>query len=162
MAAENPVRSRPHIPSSYGVPTSADGMLSWDWVMAQVQTARNYWVCTVTPDASPHAIPVWGVWLDGVFYHGGGANTRRGRNLDKNPHMVMHLESGDKVVIIEGRAEILTADNIDPALAQRLDAEYVKKYDMEHGLPVWRLNPAKAFAWHEYPTSVTRWVFEES
>ena len=53
----------------------------------------------------------------------------------------MHLESGDEVVIIEGTAEILTEDNIDMWLAERIDAEYQKKYDMKHGLPVWRLKP---------------------
>jgi hypothetical protein len=154
-------RTRPNIPTSYGIPQTEEGMVSWDWVMAQVEKPRNYWVATVTPDGKPHTIPVWGVWVDGVFYHGGGPDTRRGRNLTHNPHMVLHLESGDQVVIIEGRAEILTVETIDPDLASRIDAEYVKKYGMEHGLPVWRLKPHKVLAWHEYPTTVTRWVFED-
>ena len=160
MASNKPVRSRPFI-EGYGIPKSNRGMMSWDWVMEQVKTPRNYWVSTVTPDGQPHAIPVWGVWVDDVFYHGGGPRTRRGRNLDHNPHMVMHLESGDKVVIIEGTAEILTTDNIDPVLATRVDDAYLEKYDMRHGLPVWRLKPSKVFAWHEYPKTATRWEFEQ-
>lgn len=160
MTAAEPRRTRPQIPG-YGIPQTEEGMVTWDWVMERVQTPRNYWVSTVTPEGRPHAIPVWGVWLDGVFYHGGAPNTRRGRNLAANPYMVMHLESGDQVVIIEGRAEILTEGSIDPELAKRIDAEYVKKYNMEHGLPVWRLIPEKAFAWHEYPVTVTRWLFRD-
>ena len=116
---------------------------------------------TVTPDGLPHTVPVWGVWVDDIFYHGGGRRTRKGRNLDENPHMVMHLESGDEVVIIEGIAEILTEDNINPELAQRIDAEYHKKYDMKHGLSVWRLQYKKVFAWHHYPDDVTRWIFQD-
>ena len=160
MTTVKPTRSRPDIPEGYGIPKTSSGMKSWEWVMEQVTAPRNYWISTVTPDGKPHSIPVWGVWVDGVFYHGGGPETRRGRNLAANPHMTMHLESGDEVVIIEGQAEILTEDNIDPALAEQLDAAYLEKYDMKHGLPVWRLKPAKVFAWHHYPKDVTRWVFD--
>ncbi len=159
MTIGKPVRSRPFI-EGYGIPKSNSGMKSWDWVMEQVTAPRNYWISTVKPDSKPHDIPVWGVWVDDVFYHGGGPRTRRRRNLDQNPNVVMHLESGDKVVIIEGTAEILTKDNIDPDLAIRIDEAYLKKYDMKHGLPVWRLHPHKVFAWHEYPKTATRWVFE--
>jgi hypothetical protein len=144
----------------YGVPKGEDGLLTWDWVMARVTTPKNYWVSTVKPDGKPHAVPVWGVWLDGTFYHGGGDDTVKARNLRQNPHLVMHLESGSEVVIIEGVTEILTKDTIDPALARRIDDEYVKKYDMEHGLPVWRLKMEKVLAWGDYPTTVTRWLFE--
>ncbi|NJK80586.1 MAG: pyridoxamine 5'-phosphate oxidase [Chloroflexaceae bacterium] len=158
MMQNEAIRSRPHIPG-YGIPEGSEGMVTWEWVMEQVTAQRNYWICTVTPDNRPHATPVWGIWLDADFYHGGAAHTRRARNLATNPHMVMHLESGDTVVIIEGTAEYLTETTVDPQLAARLDAEYVKKYAMPHGLPVWRLRPTKAFAWHDYPTSVTRWVF---
>jgi hypothetical protein len=160
MSKQKSTRSRPHI-LGYRIPKNQKGMLSWDWVMAHVKAPRNYWVSTVTPDNLPHSVPVWGVWVDDVFYHGGGSRTRKGRNLAENPHMVMHLESGDEVVIMEGRAEILTEDNIDPSLAVRIDAEYQKKYDMKHGLPVWRLHLTKVFAWHQYPNDVTRWEFKD-
>ncbi|MBZ0297740.1 MAG: pyridoxamine 5'-phosphate oxidase family protein [Anaerolineae bacterium] len=154
------IRSRPDI-VGYGIPQSDKGMLTWDWVLERVASPQNYWVSTVTPDGHPHSIPVWGVWVDEIFYHGGGAHTRRGKNLAHNPYMVMHLESGSEVVIIEGESEILTEENIDPELAERIDAHYQQKYHMKHGLPVWRLIPHKAFAWQEYPTSVTRWIFKQ-
>ena len=160
MSSAKPERSRPHI-LGYGIPKSDRGMKSWKWVMEQVKTPRNYWISTVTPDNKPHSIPVWGVWVDDVFYHGGGPRTKRGRNIEANPNIVMHLESGDEVVIIEGTAEILTEETIDPELAVRIDAEYEKKYDMKHGLPVWRLKPSKVLAWHEYPKSATRFIFDD-
>lgn len=157
--SKKPTADRPHI-LGYGIPKSKKGIQSWEWVMEQVKRPRNYWISTVTPDNKPHTVPVWGVWVDDVFYHGGGPRTRRGKNLDQNPHMVMHLESGDEVVIIEGVAEILTEDTIDTQLAERIDDAYKAKYDMKHGLPVWRLKPTKAFSWHEYPKSATRWLFD--
>lgn len=161
MNDQEKARSRPEI-YGYGIPQTEEGMLTWDWVLERVVSPQNYWISTVTPEGRPHAIPVWGVWVNGSFYHGGGDKTRRGRNLAHNPYMVMHLESGSEVVIIEGKSEMLNESNIDPALAKRIDAHYQQKYGMEHGLPVWKLVPYKVFAWHEYPTSVTRWVFKQA
>jgi general stress protein 26 len=53
----------------------------------------------------PHATPVSGVWIEGGFYFGTGTGSRKARNLAKNQHLVVHLESGDEVVILEGVAE---------------------------------------------------------
>ncbi len=115
-----PKRSRPHIPD-YGIPESEEGMLPWRHVLERLPSPRNYWVSTTRPDRRPHATPVWGVWLDETLYFGGGPDTRRSRNLDANPHLVIHLESGDDVVIIEGVAEKLTEANADPELLKRID-----------------------------------------
>lgn len=155
-----PKASRPYIPG-YGIPNSKKGMLPWSHVVERMPKPRNYWVSTTQPDGRPHVVPVWGVWVDGTFYHGGGPNTRKARNLEKNPAMVVHLESGDDVVIIEGVAEKLTEENADPALLKRIDDAYEAKYNMRHGAPVWALRPRKAFAWTQYPTNCTRWIFEE-
>jgi Pyridoxamine 5'-phosphate oxidase len=155
-----PPRSRPQIPESYGIPKSSDGMLPWSHVVRRLREARNYWVATTRPDGRPHTVPVWGVWVGEVLYHGGGHDTRRARNLDVNPYLVIHLESGDQVVIIEGKALKLTEDNADPDLLRRVDDAYEAKYGMRHGTPVWALQPHRALAWTEYPTTATRWEFE--
>jgi hypothetical protein len=154
-----PKASRPYI-KGYGVPENEEGMLPWSYVSERISSSRNYWIGTIQPDGRPHAIPVWGVWVDETFYHGGGPETRKARNLAENPAMVMHLESGDQVVIIEGVAEKFTEENADPALLKRIDDAYEAKYGMRHGTPVWALRPHLAFAWTEYPKTVTRWRFE--
>jgi hypothetical protein len=156
MAQPLPRRSRPQIQKDYGVPEAEEGMLEWSFVEEQMAVARNFWVCTVRPDGRPHAMPVWGIWLDGVFYHGGGTETRRARNLARNPDVVVHLESGDHVVIMEGATEIIT----DPVVGARLDEHYIARYGMPHGLPLWALQPRVVFAWTDYPVTATRWVFE--
>lgn len=152
-------RQRPQVPVSYGVPTGEDGMLSWDWVMQRLRSARNYWVSTTRPDGRPHVVPVWGVVVDEVFYHGGGADTRKARNLDQNPAIAVHLESGDEVVILEGHVHKMTEANTDAALLKQIDDAYIAKYNTPHGTPVWALHPTKAIAWGEYPITVTRWTF---
>lgn len=152
-----PRRSRPQIEKSYGIPEEKEGMLPWEFVDAQMAAARNYWLATVRPDGRPHAMPVWGVWLEGVFYCSGGPTTRWNRNLAANPNLVVHLESGDNVVILEGQAQRVS----DPALVARIDAAYLAKYDTPHGEPMWALRPRLAFAWTDYPTTVTRFQFDQ-
>lgn len=134
-------------------------MLSWTLVVDRLTAARNYWIGTTRPDGRPHTVPTWGVRVDGVLYHGGAADTRRARNLDVNPHVCVHLESADQVVIVEGAVDKLTEHTADADLLCRIDDAYEAKYGMRHGTPVWALRPHRALAWTEYPTTATRWEF---
>ena len=58
-----PRRRRPPF-KGYGIPESEEGMLRWNWAAERLEQARNYWVSTSRPDGRPHAMPVWGIWLD--------------------------------------------------------------------------------------------------
>ena len=153
-------RSRPRTEESYGIPESDEGMLPWGFVVEAMGGDRNYWTSTTLPDGRPHARPVWGVWFDGTFHCGGGERTRWARNLAAGSEIVVHRESGDDVVIIEGTAEKLTEESADPELIERLDAAYEGKYDVRHGTPFWAIRPGKVLAWSDYPTDTTRQGFE--
>ena len=152
---------RPRLPESYGVPTSSEGMLSWSHVSERMSSPRNYWLSTTRPDGRPHAVPVWGVWLDEAFYFGTDRHSRKGRNLATNPGLVVHLESGDDVVILEGVAEEVA----DPSLLARIGDVYAAKYELSEGIPatavVYTLRPRVAHAWLEsnFVESATRWLF---
>ena len=108
-------------------------------------------------------MPMWGLWLDGRFYFGTDRGSRKARNLARNPATVVHLESGDEVVILEGAAEEVT----DAARRAALDAAYQAKYEMAMteapgNLSIWAVIPRVALAWRErdFPRSATRWVVE--
>jgi hypothetical protein len=152
----DPPTSRPHIPG-YGIPKSDSGTLPWAHVVARLEKTRNYWVATANTDGGPHVVPVWGVWVDGALCFGGGPDTRWSRNLAANPRVVVHLESGEDVVILEGTVDRIT-DSSDPRLVG-IDDAYEAKYDMRHGPPVWLLRPGTAFAWTSFPKDATRWRF---
>ncbi|HKV44561.1 MAG TPA: pyridoxamine 5'-phosphate oxidase family protein [bacterium] len=82
-----PRASRPHLPASYGI-ASHPGRISESArhrVMGLLTGARNHWVGTTCPDGSPHAVPVWGVWLAGIFYFATSRLFRKGRNLAEDP-----------------------------------------------------------------------------
>ena len=113
-----PTPSRPYAPG-YGIPSCPRGMLPWSFVEERMSAARDYWVATVLPTGRPHLTPVWGLWVEGIFYFGSEAQTRKARNLAANPNVAVHPESED-VVIVEGVAETLA--DPDPQLAKRVFA----------------------------------------
>ena len=131
-------------------------MLTWEWAVERLERARNYWVCTVSADGRPHAMPVWGLWVLHSFVFGTSPASQKGRNLVRDRRVVVHLESGDEAVILEGAVE--------PALSDErvLDA-YEEKYRMRPAMgDGWYvLRPERVYAWreHDYPTSATRFDF---
>jgi hypothetical protein len=160
-----PKRSRPKM-EQYGISKKPKGLMEWQQVDEQRNKARNYWICSTSPDGAPHAAPVWGVWVDGTFYFSSGRTSRKARNLLANPKVVVHLESGDDVLIFEGVVEEVK----DSALSARISPPYAKKY----GMPdlklestseniCYVLKPTTAFSWLEkdFPNTATRWTFEE-
>lgn len=149
-----PNPDRPELPESYGVPETIDGVLSWEHVVRRMSESRNYWLATVRRDYRPHAVPVWGVWLDDTIHFGGGRGTRKARNLSVNSGAVVHAESGEDVVILEGMAEEVT----DGEQQARIDDAYEAKYGIRHGTPVWVLKPRVAYAWSAFPGDATRWL----
>jgi Pyridoxamine 5'-phosphate oxidase len=147
-----PRASRPTFGGAYGVPDDEEGMLPWSWAAERLAKARNYWVAT----SGPHASPVWALWRDGALVFSCGAQSRKARALAKDPRIVVHLESGEEVVIVEGRAEPTTVD------ASLID-DYERKYNFraEAGEGWYRVEPKRVLAWTEaeYPKNATRFDF---
>ena len=160
---------RPRMPDGYGVPTDADGLRSWDEVEEQLKATLHVWLSTTRPDGRPHAMPRWGVWLDGRFWYDGSPDTIHARNLGTNPACVLHLESGSDVVIVEGTSR--PSEPVEGELGERLSAAFRAKYGARGYEPApdaWSgpdagglcvLTPTKAMAWRDFPTDVTRFRF---
>jgi nitroimidazol reductase NimA-like FMN-containing flavoprotein (pyridoxamine 5'-phosphate oxidase superfamily) len=167
VAEVAPVVERPRIPKEYGIAETGQGLLDWAWVEERLAAARNYWVVTASPDRGPHAMPVWGLWLDGTLQFSTGRSSRKARNLAADPRVTVHLESGDDVVVVSGVARELT----DPGALARFSQAYQPKYGMAmpaetlaalDGL-VYAVPPAVVLAWREtdMTTSATRFRFPE-
>jgi hypothetical protein len=152
-----PTVSRPKFPKSYGISGDSAGQLDWGWAAARLAEARNYWVVTAGPDGRPHAAPVWGLWLDDALVFGTSPESRKGKNLVRDPRVVVHLESGDEVVILEGRIE---RGSIDDGIADIYKDKY--EFRPEPGEGWFWLRPSSALAWLEsdYPKTATRFSFE--
>lgn len=158
-----PVASRPSFPSGYGIRGDEEGLVPWSEAEAKLEQARNYWIGTTRPDGSPHAMPVWGLWLEDSLFFSSGSTSRKTRNLARDPRVVVHLESGDDVVVIEGAAVRVT----DEAELRQIGELYSAKYDYPFDptgpgdYPVFRVKPRVAYAWLErdFPGTATRYVF---
>jgi hypothetical protein len=102
-------------------------------------------------------VPVWGLWLDQRFFFGGGGV--KARNLAANPAVVVHLASGEEVVIVEGVYD--PGAELRPALRARLRAASVAKYGAGGGdEAVFVVRPRTVLAWHRLPDDATRWRFD--
>jgi hypothetical protein len=138
--------------SAYGVPDDDGGMLPWSWAEERLASARNYWVSTV----GPHASPVWALWREGTVVFSCSPRSRKARELARDPHVVVHLESGDEVVIVEGEAEPVVVDGT-------LIDDYERKYDYraEASEGWYCVRPRRVLAWTEagYPRNATRFDF---
>ena len=150
-----PRASRAGFPG-YGMTTDTDGMLPWSWAVERLAVAHNYWIATASPDGGPHAMPVWGLWRGDAFVFNTGATSRKARNLAADPRVVVHLESGDEVVVLEG-----VVDRVDATieLVDEYDAKYA--FRTEVGSSWYRVRPGRAYAWRErdFPQSATRFDF---
>jgi nitroimidazol reductase NimA-like FMN-containing flavoprotein (pyridoxamine 5'-phosphate oxidase superfamily) len=162
-----PAVSRPDIPYNIQGPGEGVGLLPWSRAVERLRNAYVYWVATATGGGRPHVIPVWGVWLDDVFYFSNGPTTRTGRNLAAGSEVSVNLESGEDVVILHGTAERIR----DKAVIDRVNDAYCPKYLWKERMPEWyAVRPRVAFAWlcpsaggteGIYAGSATRYTFDD-
>jgi hypothetical protein len=164
---------RPDMPAGYGLTDDLDGVLPWAWAERRLVESRNYWVATAGPDGAPHVAPVWGVWVDGALWFGTEPTSAKGRNLARDDRLVVHLESGEEVVIVHGRVTTVALDQLDPAIARAVDDAYAAKYvdpetdrpmrlsDSPEGSRFYRVAPGRCLGWleHDFLRSRTRWRF---
>ena len=143
-----------------------DEPLSWAEVAGRLAAARNYWLNTTTPSGSPHAAPVWGAVAGQTLYLYSERSTVKARNIAADPRVVVHLESGDDVVIVRGTAEELGVPAQVPEVVAALAAKYTAPGDRQY-LPdadpgfdvVYAIRPRSAMVWRlaDYAASQRRW-----
>jgi hypothetical protein len=159
-----PRADRPHMPG-YGIADASGGkgLLPWSWALERLNDAHNYFVATARSDGRPHVVPVWGVWLDDIFYFSTGTTSRKARNLSTNAHCVVTPERADESVIVEGFAE----EETDEAALARFKEVYHEKYDWEIDTSaggIYAVRPTVAFGFIEaadnFTKTATRWLFE--
>jgi len=160
-----PKISRPKFPRGYvDNPVS---YVDWNWVATQLTESKHYWLSSVRPNGHPHVVPRWGAFLDNKFYYDGSPETRHARNIIKNPYVTLHLESGEKAIILEGTSK--PAGKPDPEFAKRLAKAISDKYSAlgyspkpnqwdEGGLYVF--TPQQCITWTAFTENPTKFTFE--
>jgi hypothetical protein len=144
----------------------ANPPMTWAEVAARLAGARNYWLGTTRSSGAPHAAPVWGVVEGETLYLYTERATVKARNLAGDPRLVVHLESGDDVLIVRGTAEDLGPPSAVPFVVTALTRKYTSPADRGF-LPdadpsfdvVYAVRPRSARAWRldDYEGSQRRW-----
>ena len=143
-----------------------DEPLFWAEVAGRLTAARNYWLNTSTPSGGPHAAPVWGAVVGQTLYLYSERSTVKARNLAADPRVVIHLESGEDVLIVRGTVEDVGEPAAVPFVVAALAAKYTRPGDAQY-LPssdpdfdvVYAMRPRSALAWRldDYAGSQRRW-----
>jgi len=162
LSQNDPAGQRLTMPRFYQQ-AEGDDLLLWSYVRDRLETAENYWTATTNPDGRPHVTPVWGVFVDGALYVDGIPTSRWSRNLQANPAISIHLESGTDVVIADGFIEDLVTDE---ATGKRVVDAWNAKYGRLAPHPatdgIIRVQPRSVRAWTRFPHDATVWRFPKS
>lgn len=114
----------------YGTPP-----IEWDRVLQRLDEGitqapetggpgrHTSWLATINPDGRPHVVPLGIVWSDGKAYFTSGPETRKSKNLHRNPACTLSVATHPFDVVIEGQAERVTDDITLHRLANLFQAE---------------------------------------
>lgn len=138
-----------------------------------LRDATTYWVSTVRPDGRPHATPVWGVWHDDCFWFTTFSGAGKVRNLTANPNIVVHFDTGDDVVVIEGTADRVDDLSVLPEISELYAAKYVDDRSGEPYRPdddlvegagglLFRVRPTTGRTWAQgaIDEMSSRWIYD--
>jgi PPOX class probable F420-dependent enzyme len=128
---EEPPARRPYMPG-YGIAGADEGrgLLPWSWAEERLTRSRTYWVVTTWPDGRPHAMPVWAVWDEGAVWFSSAVDSRKVRNLRRDPRCVVATEDGQQPVAVEGRATVVDDERLLRRFLDLANAKYDASMDL--------------------------------
>jgi hypothetical protein len=162
-------------------------LMDWDRIEARLQQGTTQaretggpnrhtcWLATINPDGSPHVNGVGAIWLDGAFWFETGDETRKAKNLARDPRCTISLAVHEFDLVLDGMASKVIDPPTVAAMAERWAADWPCRVDdtgqaltaefsaPSAGPPPWfvyRVTPraATAVATVE-PGGATRWMF---
>jgi general stress protein 26 len=146
---------------------------AWGDGRKAIEQAEVYWLSTVRPDDRPHVTPLLAVWQDDALHFCTGADERKAKNLEHNPHCVLTTGNnalhGGLDIVVEGDAVRVRGTETLQRLADGWEQKYGPEWHFDVGdgaftheageALVFAVAPAKAFGFGKGPYSQTRWRF---
>jgi len=134
------------------------------------------WLATINPDGSPHVTGIGASWVDGHHWFETGKDSRKGRNLARDPRCALSVATHEFDLVVEGEAALVTDAAIVADLAMRWAGEGWPCRVDETGLALTAAYSAPSAGpppWHVYrltphtatavstvePGGATRWRF---
>ncbi len=165
----DPRSSRPSFPDpeEYGahLDEASAPLRPWGECRARLEASELYWLATTRRDGRPHTIPVGAVWLDGRLLFNTSLHTVVGRTLVRERRVLVHLESAEDVLIVEGLVspldQALIPADVIAAYTDKYGGEW-EPWDVDSRWLWFSLDPRSAMSW-SYPdvrNTATRYDFE--
>lgn len=151
----DPLADRPVAPG-YFVREHTDGLLPWSWAVEVMGRTRVPTLSTVRGDGRPHAMPIWGLWLDEVYCVSTAITSVKSKNLLAAPACVVTSTDGADSVVLEGAAVVAP---LPPGFTEAYGAKYGQ--EITEG-PIWVIRPSVAFGFRaddSFASSATRWTW---
>lgn len=135
---------------------------------------HTFWLSTVDADGRPHMTGVGAFWVDGRYYFTGSKQSRKIRNIERDPRCALGVAIRGYDVALEGRASRVTEDALLQRLAQVFaqggwaptvaDGGFVHDYSAPSAGPppwyVYEFVPEDVYAVATMePGGATRWTF---
>ena len=134
------------------------------------------WLATINADGSPHVTGVGALWADGAFWVVTGEQTRKGRNVARDPRCTLSLATHEFDLVLEGDARRVTdRSSVDMIAARASEDGWPARVDdsgtaltAEYSAPsagpppwhVYRITPRRATALATVePGGATTWRF---
>jgi Pyridoxamine 5'-phosphate oxidase len=156
-----PTIERLVMPDGYGDSTTTQ---PWQQVSDRLAAAKQYWLATTRGSASPHVVPVDGIWVDDVLYYGGSPETIHVRTAKANPAVTIHLPDPWNVVIVEGTVRLAKpSQELAARLADLANVKYAAygiSFDASSYSDPFVLTPQRVIAWSSFPSDATRYRFD--
>jgi hypothetical protein len=84
---------------------------------------HTYWLTTINPDGSPHVTGVGALFVDGSFWFESGEQTRKAKNLARDPRCALSVATDEFDLVVEGEARQVTDPPTVAGMAARWAAE---------------------------------------
>jgi len=133
------------------------------------------WLATINADGSPHVTGIGAMWHDGSFWFETGPNTRKAKNIARDPRCTLSVAMTDYDLVLEGSATKITDATTVATLAAQWAESWPVRVDASGialtadysapsaGPPPWhvyRINTTGATALMTVePGGATRWTF---
>jgi len=143
------------------------GLLPWSWAEERLVGSHDYWLATITPDGTPHLMPVWALWHDGRLWFSSSNGSRKARNLDVQPRCTVSTDNPLEPVVVQGLAMRVTDRDALAAMLRAENAKYGTSYGEDMVDPasnsVFAVRPDWVFALDsaDFTGTPTRFIFAD-
>jgi pyridoxamine 5'-phosphate oxidase-like protein len=110
--------------------------LDWDAITARLDQGltlapdtggpnrHSCWLATINADGSPHVNGIGAIWAEGAWWFETGENSRKGRNVARDPRCTLSVGVHEFDLVVEGTAEKV----IDPATVAKMAARWAEDW----------------------------------